>query len=132
MEVFFLRYLEKGPSIKDVRSQGGGSLSSAKILRTRGEGVLQMRKFALFCAKTFVFFEIYGASARIRVGGRSLPSADIFRTRGRRSIFCNFLWMSFMDGHKRQHGSASFFSFFLSRFRVKHLFITTCLETHCN
>jgi len=25
-------------------------------------------------------------------------SEDIFRTRGRESIFCDFVWTSFMDG----------------------------------
>jgi len=47
-----------GLSIKDVRSQRG--LSSANILRTQGEGILQMRTSALFGAKNFGFFEIYG------------------------------------------------------------------------
>jgi len=54
-----------GPSIKDVHSQEGGGLSSANILQTRG-GSIQMRTSALFGAKNFGFFEIYGVSARAR------------------------------------------------------------------
>jgi len=57
--------LRKGPSIKDVRSQGGGGLfSGANILRTKG--VLQIRTSALFGTKNFGFFEIYGVSAWTR------------------------------------------------------------------
>jgi len=44
---------KKGPSIKDVRSQRG--LSIAGILRTKGEGVLQMRTSALLSAKSSDF-----------------------------------------------------------------------------
>jgi len=58
----------KGPSIKDVRSQGEGGLSSADILRTSEEGFFQMRTSALICAKNFRFFEIYGVSAQTRGG----------------------------------------------------------------
>jgi len=47
------------------------------------EGVLQMRTSALFGAKTFKFFKIYGVSARTR----GLSSADILRTRGRGQFF---------------------------------------------
>jgi len=46
-----------------------------------GGGGLQMRTSALFGAKYFRFFEIYGVSAR---------------TTG--SIFRDFVWTSFMDG----------------------------------
>jgi len=48
---------------------GGGGLSSADILRTRGEGVLQVRTSALFVAKNCGYFEIYGVSARTRWRG---------------------------------------------------------------
>jgi len=44
-------------------------LFSADILRTKGGGVLHMRTLALFGAKTFVFFLIYGLSARTRGEG---------------------------------------------------------------
>jgi len=50
-------------SIKDVRSQGGGGLSSADILWTRG--VLQMRMSALF-GENIGFFKIYGVFAQTR------------------------------------------------------------------
>jgi len=40
--------------------RGSGGLSSADILRTRAEGILQMRMSALFNAKISGFFEIYG------------------------------------------------------------------------
>jgi len=56
---------DKGPSINDVRSQAGGGLSSADMLRTRE--VLQMRTSALFDAKNSEFFEIYGVSAKTMV-----------------------------------------------------------------
>jgi len=52
-----------------VRERRGG-LSSADIFRKRGGGVLQMRTSALFGAKNFEFFEIYGVSERTRGGGR--------------------------------------------------------------
>jgi len=59
-----------GLPIKDVRSQGKGSLSSANILRTGR--VLQMQTSALFVAKNFEFFEIYGVSTRTRGGVESI------------------------------------------------------------
>jgi len=74
------------------RSQGGRELSSADILRTREEGVLQMRTSALFGAKTFEFFEIYGVSARIRGRGFVQCGQGV-------SIFRDFVRMSFMDGN---------------------------------
>jgi len=39
------------------------------ILRTKGEGFIQMRTSALFGAKNIGFFEIYGVSARTRKEG---------------------------------------------------------------
>jgi len=68
----------KGPSIKDVRSQGGRGLSSADISRTRG--IFQMQMSALFGAKNFRFFEIYGVSARTR--GWRLSQCGHFEDRG--------------------------------------------------
>jgi len=70
---------------KKKKSNGGGG----------GGGGLQMRTSALFGAKNFGFFEIYGVSARTRGGG--LASADILRT-GERVIFRDFLRASFMNG----------------------------------
>jgi len=55
LEISYLISLYKGLSIKDVRTQGRGYLSSVGILRTRGEGVLQMRTSALFGSKTLDF-----------------------------------------------------------------------------
>jgi len=52
----------KGLSIKDVRSQGGGDCP----VRTWGKGGFQMRTSALFSAKSIRFFYIYGVSARTR------------------------------------------------------------------
>jgi len=77
-------------------SGGGVFLSSAEILRTREEGVLQMRTSAPFGVKKLGFFEIYGMSSWTR--GRGLASADILRTRERGSIFRDFVRTSFMDG----------------------------------
>jgi len=47
-------------SIKDFRSQGVEGLSSADILQTRGEGVLQMWTSALLGAKTSEFSKFMG------------------------------------------------------------------------
>jgi len=55
--------ITKGPSIKDVCRQGGRGLSSADVFRAKGK---EMRTFALFGVKNFVFFKIYGVSARTR------------------------------------------------------------------
>jgi len=52
--------------VHEIRPQSGRGLSSADIFRTRGEGVLLMRKSALFGEKHFGFFEIYSVSARTR------------------------------------------------------------------
>jgi len=49
----------------------------------KGEGVLQMRTSALFGAKTFEFFKIYGVSSW---------------TRGEGVNFGDFVRTSFMDG----------------------------------
>jgi len=59
--------MNKGLSKKDVRSQGGRVLSSANILWIRGKG-LQMRTFAIFGARNFGLFEIYGVRADKREG----------------------------------------------------------------
>jgi len=56
----------KGPSIKDVRSQGRGRFDQCGHFSDKGEGVLQMRTSALFGAKDLEFFKIYGVSARTR------------------------------------------------------------------
>jgi len=62
----------------------GNRLGAAHERRPqRKRVVLQMRTFALFGAKNFGFFEIYGVSAR---------------TRGKGSIFRDFVRTSFMDG----------------------------------
>jgi len=63
--------------------QGGGSWT-----------VLQMRTSALFGVKNLGFFGIYGVSARTRGGGVS--QCGHFRTE--KSIFRDFVLMSFMDG----------------------------------
>jgi len=68
-----------GPSIKDVRSQGEGGLSSADILRIRRKGVLQMRTSSLYDAKKFGFFKIFGVSARTR---RVEPVQTFYRREG--------------------------------------------------
>jgi len=69
-------YNREGPSIKDVRSQGGGDCS----LRTRrmGEGGREGSDADVrtSCRKNLGFFEIYGVSAR---------------TKGERSIFRDFV-----------------------------------------
>jgi len=52
--------------MKDIRSQGEGVCPVRTFFR---QGVLQIRTSALFGAKNFKFFKIYGVSARTR--GRS-------------------------------------------------------------
>jgi len=55
-----------------------------------------MRTSALFDAKNFGFFEIYGVSARTR--GKGLSQCGQFADKGdERSIFHNFVQTSFMD-----------------------------------
>jgi len=63
-----------------------------------GEGVLQVRMTALFGAKNFRFFEIYGVSARI--GGKGVEPVRTFCGQEERggSIFCDFVRTSFMYG----------------------------------
>jgi len=56
-------------------------------MRTRGEERLEMPTFALFGAKNFGFFEIYGMSARTR--GERLSQCENFAGEG--SIFCNYV-----------------------------------------
>jgi len=70
---------DKGLSMKEVRTQRGGGLSSADILRTKG--VLQMRTSALFKAKKHrVFRNLW----YVRTDkGKGLLRADILRTVGR-------------------------------------------------
>jgi len=86
--------LNKELSIKDDCIQGGGGFSSANILQIKGEGVLQMWTSALFGAKHIEFFEIFVMSAQ--TGG--LSQYGIFRTRGKRVNFCDFVRTFFMDG----------------------------------
>jgi len=61
-----------------------------------------MRTSALFGAKNFGFFEIYDVSARTRKEG-----IEPMRTRGR-SIFRDFVQMSFMDGPLTKDPFAAF------------------------
>jgi len=56
-----------------------------------------MRTSALFEAKNFGFFEIYGVSARTR-GEEVEPVRTFFGQEGRVSIFRDFVRTSFMDG----------------------------------
>jgi len=79
----------KGLSIKNVRSQEGCLFSADK-----GKGVLQVRTSALFGAKSFEFFKIM-VCPHGQDGGRGVKP---LRTRGRGSIFCDFVWTSFMFG----------------------------------
>jgi len=57
-------------------------------------GVLQMKPSALFCAKFFGFFEIYGCPH----GQGGWASADILRTRGEGFDFFEFWRTSFIHG----------------------------------
>jgi len=59
----------------------------------QGRGVLQIRAFVLFEAKSSDIFEIYGLSARTREEG-----VEPVRTMGRGSIYCDFVCTSFTDG----------------------------------
>jgi len=49
----------RGPSIKKVRTQHSGGLTSADIFRPRRKGVLQMRTSALFSAKNSGFLNLW-------------------------------------------------------------------------
>jgi len=52
---------------------------------------------ALFGLKNIEFIEVFGVSERTR-RERGRASVDILRTRGRGSIFYDFVQTSFMDG----------------------------------
>jgi len=69
---------------------GGGEVCP---VRTRWEAVLHMRTSALFGAKNFGFFEIYGVFARTRGEGVE-PVRTFCEQGGRGSIFCDFLWVA--------------------------------------
>jgi len=56
--------VNKGLFIKDIRSQGEGGFVQCGHFSDKG--ILQMRTSALFGAKYFGYFEIYGMSARTR------------------------------------------------------------------
>jgi len=62
-------------------------------MRTRGKGLFQMRTFALFGAKNFGCFGIYGVSAR--TGG--VETVRTFCRQGEGSILRDFVRTSFMD-----------------------------------
>jgi len=62
-----------------------------------GQGGSSDADVRTFWCKNAKFFEIYGVSARTRGEGGS-ASADILRTRGRVSIFRDFVRTSFMNG----------------------------------
>jgi len=93
----FLQFIRKGPSIKDVRGQGGRVAQCGHILRTRGEFFrIQMQTSALFDAKIIRFFEIYGVSARTR--GRVVGTVRTLCGQGGRGlVFRDFVRMSFME-----------------------------------
>jgi len=58
-----------------------------------------MRTSALFGVKNFGFFKIYGVSERTR-GARGVELEQTFCKQGggRRLIFRDFVWTSFMNG----------------------------------
>jgi len=74
------------------QSGGRGFVQCGHFADKEGRGVLQMRTSALFGAKNFGFFKIYGVSARLR------REEGLNHCGQRRSIFCDFVRMSFMDG----------------------------------
>jgi len=84
------KLVSKGLSIKDVRSQGGGDLSSADILQTRE--VFLMQTSALFGVKNFGFFKIFSVFTDMWEG------LEPVRTREKGVNFCDFVPTSFMDG----------------------------------
>jgi len=82
--------------------------------------VLPMRTSALFGAKNFGLFEIYGVSARIRGEGGWASTDDILRTKGEGSIFCDFVQTSFMDS-LLQHYQSELFEFNLQNLQKSNL-----------
>jgi len=86
----------KGPFIKDVRSHGGRGLSSADILRTRGEGKFFKCGRLHFLVQKFRIFQFF-EMCKHRKGGREVePVRNILRTRGRGQFFAilfgHLLW----------------------------------------
>jgi len=62
----------------------------------RGRGGLYLRTSALFDAKNFGFFELYGVSERS--SGEGFSQCGHFSDKGGRgSIFRDFVWTSFID-----------------------------------
>jgi len=88
--------LYKRPSIKDVRSQGGGEfVQCGHFSDKRGRGVLHMQTSTLFGTKNFGFSKIYSVSARAKEG--FVPVRTFCEQGGRGSIFRDFVRTSFMD-----------------------------------
>jgi len=83
----------RGCLIKDVNSQEG---CPVRILCGQGGEALQLWTSALFGAKNFGFFKIYGGSRTDKWGSGSSKCGHL-QTR-RRSIFCDFVRTSFKDG----------------------------------
>jgi len=79
----------------------GGFVQSVRTFCEQGEEwVLQMRTSALFSAKHFGFFEVYGVSARTMV--RRLSQNGHFSGNGREGQFFAILcWTFFMDGPRK-------------------------------
>jgi len=119
------------PSIKDVRSRGGGVLSSAGILRT-GEEVLQMRTSKIFGAKKSGFFEINGVSAWNKEGLSQCGQGE------RGSIFRDFVRKSYGQPLIQINHSPDQAAWFLGKFRswvatvCRHrtrILISSCFKT---
>jgi len=96
VHVSFFSLISNGTHEKSLRaihkrcpqSEGRG----LSIADNGGGGVLQMRTSALFGAKNFGCFEIYGVS----VGGGGLRQCGHFSDKVRGSIFRDFVRTSFM------------------------------------
>jgi len=84
----------KGPSIKDVRSQGGGGLSSAD----KGDSSdVDVRTF--WCKNYRVFRNFWCVRTdKGEEGVQGWASLYMLQTRGRRSIFGDFVRTFFTDG----------------------------------
>jgi len=87
--------LELGLSIKDVRSQGRGSVFSADNLQKRGNaGSSDADVCTFWCKKLRIFRNLW--FVHTDKGEGDSVRTDSFRTKG--VNFCDFVRTSFLDG----------------------------------
>jgi len=93
---FFIRAIYIIEAVHKKRPQSWRrGLSSADILRPRGEFFSDENDRNFWCKKFWIFLNLWGVSAWTREEGRVWASADILRIRGVGSIFRYFVVRTF-------------------------------------